>query len=449
MTSVTLPHQPAARPDILLDTGHVAALYQKRAGETLIVSFAPRQERPSIWGQAFLGRFGVSLLGLTDYHASWFPEQDMAQILPRLEGLLAGYRRVVLYGFSMGAYAALKYSGRLRASVTLAFSPQFSIEPGRVGHFDHRRARLFHRPELHDGMHIAPGDLGGQALLFLDPLFREDASHAALIAQAGPVACVPTPFSRHDSIRFAVNAGLVEWLLWEATWQGRVDEGEARRLRRARRLLCPDYVRAVAGLMERRAGPAAGMRLLGRALAAGNDTPALHLEHAQRLLDEARVAEAEAALCGLPEALKPAQQAVLADVLRRMALHTGQDAPDPRAFPASDPAWAETAEFIRQRRLPGETVLAPASFGKVLEGCAAALPEEARPDWAVVRKSAMAGLGHPRLRELALDTTPVFANAEFVVWARQPSFGMVDLRGTPEVRAMLRDIEGMWGEIGA
>ncbi|MFC7610143.1 hypothetical protein [Teichococcus aestuarii] len=48
MTSVTLPHQPAARPDILLDTGRVAALYQKRAGETLIVSFAPgRSALPS------------------------------------------------------------------------------------------------------------------------------------------------------------------------------------------------------------------------------------------------------------------------------------------------------------------------------------------------------------------------------------------------------------------
>lgn len=448
MTSVTLLNQPAAKPDTLIDTGRVAALYQKREGEALIISFAPRQERPTIWGQAFLGRFGVSLLGLTDYRAGWFPEGDMAQILPVLEAVLAGYRRVVLYGFSMGAYAALKHSARLRADVTLAFSPQFSIEPGQVGQFDHRRSRLFYRPDLHDGMHIAAGDLDGQALLFLDPLFREDASHAALIGEAGPVSLVPTPFSRHDSIRFAVNTGLVEWLLWEALRHGRVDEGEARRLRRVRRLLCPDYVQAMARLLDHRFGPEVGMWLLECALSAGNDTPALHLERAQRLLDEARAAEAEAAICTLPEELRPAQQAVLTDVLRRLALHTGQDTPEPGAFPTGDPLWEEAAGFVRQRRLGGERVLAPASFATILDGCVTALPEEETPDWAVVRKSAMAGLGHHRLRDIAWNTTPVFANAEFVVWARRPSFGMVDLRGTPEVRAMLRDIEGMWGFYG-
>lgn len=445
MTSVTLAKQPAARPGLLIDTGRVAALYQKGEGETLLVSFAPRQERPSIWGQGFLSRFGVSLLGLADYHASWFPERDMAQVLPALEAVLASHRRVVLYGFSMGAYGALKYGARLRADVTLAFSPQFSIEPGQVGHFDHRRSRLFFRPELHDGMRVTPGDMAGQVLLFLDPLFREDARHAALIGEAGPVARVPTPFSRHDSIRFAVNAGLVERLLREALGQGGVDEGRARRLRRERRLLCPDYARSVAELLDRRFGPEAGLWLLEHALAAGNDAPALHLERAQRLLDEARVAEAEAALSPLPEELKPAQQAVLADVLRRMALHTGQDAPDPPGFPAGDPLWAETATFIRQRRLPGERVLAPRAFATLLDDCVSALPEDVAPDWTVLRKSAMAGLGHPRLRDLARNATPVFANAEFVVWVRQPGFGMVDLRGTPEVRAMLRDVEGMWG----
>ena len=44
----------------------------------------------------------------------------------------------------MGAYFLLKYGAALTIDLALCFSPQFSIDPGRVGRFDNRfRAHFF------------------------------------------------------------------------------------------------------------------------------------------------------------------------------------------------------------------------------------------------------------------------------------------------------------------
>ncbi|MBI0434058.1 hypothetical protein [Roseomonas sp. KE0001] len=428
---------------LLHDTGRVAALYQP-GGEGLIVSLAPRQAERAIWGRAFLARLGASLLGLVDHRDSWFPEEDMALLSPRLEPLLAAHRRVVLYGFSMGAYAALKHAARLRADVVLAFAPQYSISPADVGAFDPRRSQAFFQAALHTGMRLRPGDLRGQALLFHDPLFPEDARHAALIRAAGPVVTVPTPFANHDSLRFVLQAGALAPLL-RAALEGPVDIAALRHGLRQGRLLSADYVENLAAALRRRRGEAAAARLVRQAIEAGNTAPGLRIERAHRLLDEASEAAAEALLDGLDEgSLPPPQAAALTEARRRLRLRRGEDRADPPDFPAGDPLWEDAAGFLLERVLPRDRILAPALF-------AARLPDiipYARPpgdgaeawDWVVVSKERLPALGGAFLRNLAATATPVFANALFVIWARQPSFGLVDRRDTPEVAALLRDL---------
>lgn len=453
---MTLPARTSAPPpELLHDTGRIAALYRDRGSDTLIVSVAPRQPARDIWGAAYLARFGASVLGLTDYTASWFPQHDMAELLPKLEPLLQRHRRIVLYGFSMGAYAALKYSARLRADVVLAFSPQASVHPDDIGDFDFRRSRDFYQPALHQGMRIAAGDIAGQALLVHDPRFEEDARHAALIEAAGPVQRVLTPLVNHDSIGFAVDTGWVEPLLRAALAEGHVPPALLRPLIRPRRLLCATYARQTAQRLRRRqpgpAGEAAALRLLRQALAAGNATAQLRLELAHSLLDHHRLAEAQAVVrAGFVRPPRPSQMPLLDDLHRRLRLRLGQDDPEPASFPTTDRAWAEVVDFLRERCLPGERILAPAAFAGQLPQCSAVppAPGEAPPDWVVVRKGGLVRLGRGFLRRLNAEAQPVFVNAQFVVWAREPSFGLVEQRHHPEVAAMLRDLEAPWGREG-
>jgi hypothetical protein len=54
----------------------------------------------------------------------------------------------------MGAYAAIKFIRLFGAHVTLAFSPQYSINPEIVEEFDKRRPKLFYNAVTNDGMEI-------------------------------------------------------------------------------------------------------------------------------------------------------------------------------------------------------------------------------------------------------------------------------------------------------
>lgn len=444
------PPKPAApRPRLLLDTGRVAALYQEGRGDAVIVSFAPRQDRASIWGGAFLSRFGVPLIGLVDHQASWFPEADMARILPLLRPILAERKHVVLYGFSMGAYGALKYSAALGAEQVLAFSPQYSIAPADVGDFDRRRPGLFFRPELHAEMRIRAGDLGGRMLVFRDPQFHEDVRHAALIAAQGPVETVATPMSQHDSARHFVSGQGIAQLLRRAI-AGRPQPARAvRRDFRTQRRLCPDYVVQMAEILGRRSGPDAAWRLLREAVAAGCPGPTPRLALAHQLLDRGQAQAAAELVAPLAEAsakMRPSHRALLEEVQRRLRLHAGEESPEPEHFPAEDPLWQETARFLAERAVPEDRILAPSTFREALPPFDdyAACDPEAEYDWVILHKGRMPALGPKILSELAKNSTPVFANALFIIWARYPSFGLVDLRDQPEVEAVTRDLTGGW-----
>jgi pimeloyl-ACP methyl ester carboxylesterase len=441
------PPLPKPKPILLCDTGRVAVLHQPGDGRTAIVTFAPRQEGRFIWGSNFLSRFEACQIGLIDYSANWYPEADMAAVLPVLAPLLAGYERVVLYGFSMGAYAALKYGARLGADAVLAFSPQYSIAPADVGDFDRRRPGLYFQPDLHRDMRIQPEDLAPQAVLFRDPRFAEDVRHAALILAQGPVQVVATPFAAHDSARFMISAGRIEPMLRQALAGIPLQAAALRREARASRLLSQDYVMLLAPLLERRWGKPAVRRLLQAALRAGCTGAEPRIALAHHLLDDGDAEAAAALLQPLkPPRLKPAERKLLEEVGRRLRLHAGEASPEPEDFPVEDPLWTEAAGFLAERALPEDSILAPAAFrGEVppfddYASCDPAL----RYDWVVLHKDSMAALGPAVLRAMARECTPVFANAQFIIWARQPSFGLLDLRDQPEVEAVMRDLTGGW-----
>ncbi|MCQ4158996.1 hypothetical protein NON00_03540 [Roseomonas sp. GC11] len=237
--------EPQDKPHIFAETDRLAALELPRASRNAIVTFAPRQDGKVLWGHSFLRRFDAAIYGVADVTNTWFPAEDMALLLPALREKLAGYERVILYGFSMGAYAALKYSRALGASTVLAFAPQYSITPEDAGHFDRRRPRLFYRPDLHAGMRLQAGDLGGEALVFYDPLFREDAQHVALISRCGPLRRVLMPFTNHDTLRFAMATKILEPLFQACLAGTPPGAAELRRWIRPRRAAATHYVEEI------------------------------------------------------------------------------------------------------------------------------------------------------------------------------------------------------------
>ncbi|MCR0982112.1 hypothetical protein [Roseomonas populi] len=102
---------------------------------------------------------------------------------------------------------------------------------------------------------------------------------------------------------------------------------------------------------------------------------------------------------------------------------------------SAEPAWAGAARFLEGRIPPGGRVIAPESFARLAGALSAPDPENI-PDWAVIRTATAGSLPPGLLRRLLAETTPVFANEGYVVFARRPTFGLADMRNAPAVRAL-------------
>jgi hypothetical protein len=117
----------------------------------------------NVWGENFLTRRNVDVLGFMTTGPNWFPAAEMIKAVSAVQAARGSlipdtYGRVLAYGSSMGGYAALKYGKTLGAHAALAICPHFSIDPADVGNFDKHFTRYFDS-RLNTDMRIAGHDL--------------------------------------------------------------------------------------------------------------------------------------------------------------------------------------------------------------------------------------------------------------------------------------------------
>lgn len=237
----------------LVESPLVHGYYIERGGDTLVITFNTRILDGGIphqgWGEIRLGKLGYDVFALIDLKGLWYPQRDMRVMQDFITPHLSRYREIVTYGFSMGAYAALKYSAVLGASRAYAFSPQYSIRPKDIAGFDPRRSTEFYQAEHHDRMAIEAGDLCPEAFVVYDPFFAIDREHVRLIARAGRIREVRACFTGHFSIRSLTETGSAGALLGSL----RAGHGEpARDLRnriREARARSPTYMLEAAQLL--------------------------------------------------------------------------------------------------------------------------------------------------------------------------------------------------------
>lgn len=138
----------------------------------LVISFSHmdfHQSPLDFWGQSAFKKIGVSVLGVTAKGNHWYPTslRDIPEVIAPLEN--HSFR--IGYGFSMGAYGAIKFSRLIQADVTLALSPQFSINP----EFGDWRYSNHFPPPNDGGGPLTEDDIGGEIVLAYDPSLKEDA----------------------------------------------------------------------------------------------------------------------------------------------------------------------------------------------------------------------------------------------------------------------------------
>lgn len=232
---------------------------QIEPSDTLVISFDPLQvlvDQPH-FGQDFLARQGVDVIAVRRRHEHFYQalsrETFTAAVAPRLRR----YRRVVAYGSSLGAYAALYFCRDLPCRV-IASSPRVSVHP--VYGVAAWQQKLAFRHEPFDPAH-RPVCL---ATVFYDPKDAIDRRYVEgeVLPAFASARVLRLPYSGHPSNQFLSEIGFI------APYVRAVVAGtQAPRLERRRKRESATYLATLAQACAQHGRHALCEALLVRALA--------------------------------------------------------------------------------------------------------------------------------------------------------------------------------------
>ena len=182
------------------------------------------------FGEDFFRARGIDAIHVLSRENRWYQYPELPDALAAIARATAGHERVIAYGSSMGGFAALRYGASCGATVGLALSPQYSVDPA-VAPFDQRWADDIARIAFLDD--AALPTLAEQYIVY-DPRDPYDRRHFGLFAQASPTHGVPISFGGHPVGSYLIETDLMRPLL-EAVEQGSFDPKSFARELRARR----------------------------------------------------------------------------------------------------------------------------------------------------------------------------------------------------------------------
>lgn len=178
--------------------------------ECCVVTFDSFTDHPTLdrtgFAQNLLHAEGIDAIHVLSRDNHWYQYPETLAALAPVQALTARYPRVVAYGSSMGAYAALRLAGTVGADTVLALSPQFSIAPRRV---PWERRWSFHSQHFQDIWESSlPLPAPHPAYVVFDPLDL-DRRHVARFAAAMPIIPVPLPGCGHPVTGVLAEMGLL------------------------------------------------------------------------------------------------------------------------------------------------------------------------------------------------------------------------------------------------
>lgn len=118
-------------------TAHVIARGDVSSGTVIVTFFTYATKESSLvgapgFGSKLFADLGMPALHFVNRQNHWWQVPDLLEVLDAGYREIAGAKRRIGYGASMGGYAALRFSSYLGFDETLCFSPQFSIDGRRV-----------------------------------------------------------------------------------------------------------------------------------------------------------------------------------------------------------------------------------------------------------------------------------------------------------------------------
>ncbi|WP_025824153.1 hypothetical protein [Asaia astilbis] len=137
----------------------------------------------------------LTVFGFATKKPNWFLGKETDDAIETLNSLIDKQKKVIVFGLSMGGYAAIKHSKKLRASCVLSMSPKYSINPEECIIAENYRKYLTDDME---NMSLKSGDISENTYILSDPHEKTDFYHTQLILNLSPSAKhIQTFYSDH------------------------------------------------------------------------------------------------------------------------------------------------------------------------------------------------------------------------------------------------------------
>jgi hypothetical protein len=208
-------------PHIVYEDANLRVMFAPGQSAHLLVTFGDAEklaEGTKFFADRVALTHRLTAIGFMAKAANWYPPASMAAALPDITPTLMSFSKRLVFGSSMGGYAAIKYSRLLGATHVVAYCPQWSIDPQDCGDNPSGYEACF-TPNM-AGMAIAPSDMAGSIYQFFDPAHAVDAFHAGMIQRLNPaVRACHVYYAAHHLVPVLRGATLTR-NLWDAVQAG-------------------------------------------------------------------------------------------------------------------------------------------------------------------------------------------------------------------------------------
>lgn len=262
--------EPAAEAVTVFEGRHLRArLFRPKARQLFVSfdSFRPgRTEFDDRGPVKYYQRRGLAQLQIQTARNDWYLNDDLEPMLEVLSDCVQPYRRVFSMAFSMGAFGALRMSGKLRLSRVFLVSPQVTPFSHR-GPMDPRFAE--HEGNIRADLDLEKGHLFRKmrGCILFDPLHhRMDVEHARAVQAIAPgLRAVTLPLSGHPA-----DITLLEGNVWHEFQGLLLGRGDAtaglKALHRRSREVSPSYLEALSRRLATQGKGPVGLLRSGKGL---------------------------------------------------------------------------------------------------------------------------------------------------------------------------------------
>jgi pimeloyl-ACP methyl ester carboxylesterase len=183
--------------------------------DLLVISFSPLVDEKQLahsdngFGKSFFQSKKISCVYVIPTWNHWYQREYIHEAMEILKLLCKNFKKVVLYGVSMGAYAALKYANYLPASDVISISPQ-AVIMGPQSEFDNRFAQFWNKIEHKSDSWLLEKNQPYNTTVFYDKHHDLDNQHAEIISRnIRHAKMVGLPFSGHEVFAVLNEAGIL------------------------------------------------------------------------------------------------------------------------------------------------------------------------------------------------------------------------------------------------